>query len=229
MKRLGVLSIALATAVTLACNSRPSGDTVAGNGADRQAVGTAGIAGSNDISAADRTFIQDMMNDGDAEVQLGKLASERAASADVKRVARMMVEDHTKAGGELKQIAATYNIPAEPAKADDAHHDLMDKLAKLNGAAFDREYMNAMVDGHQDVVDRLESHVDSNAGLKDRVTGAPAKDTNVSPEKADSHVEASINQWSAATLPVVRHHLDEAKTIQDSLKDTRRNTTSRNR
>src|SRR3954468_8308036 len=134
MKRFGVLSIALAAAVTGACNGNGRSDNVARSDADQRAIGTSGVGERNRRSSADRDFIQDMMNDGQAEVQLGKMASERAASADVKRFGQMMVKDHTKAGDELKQIATPYNIQPDPAKKDDKHHDLMDKLSKLRGA-----------------------------------------------------------------------------------------------
>ena len=42
---------------------------------------------------------------GIAEVKLSKLAMDKGESTEVKQFARKMVEDHTKAGMELKQIA----------------------------------------------------------------------------------------------------------------------------
>jgi putative membrane protein len=48
-----------------------------------------------------------------AEVELAKLARDHAASADVKQFAQMMIDDHTKAGDQLKQIATSNSIPSE--------------------------------------------------------------------------------------------------------------------
>ena len=45
------------------------------------------------------------------------------------------------------------------------------------------------------------------------------------PEKANNHVDASLNQWAADTLPTVQHHLDEAKQIDQELNDNRRSGT----
>lgn len=226
MKRFGVLSIAFAAALTLACNGNGRTDNRAANDVNEPAtVGTAGVD-NNGVSVGDKNFVQDMLADGEAEVQLGKMAAERGASADVKKFGTMMVQDHTKAGAELKQIASQYNIAPDPKQADE-HHDVMDKLSKLRGADFDREYINAMIDDHQNAVNDLQGRTDYNGTPTERITKGTAgsdRNTNVRPEKADNHVEGSLNRWAAATLPTVQHHLDEAKAIKDKLQN-RRNTT----
>jgi putative membrane protein len=226
MKRLGVLLIALATVLTIACNNNTRTAT---NEANQPTVGTSGVGDSNTLSAGDKHFVQDLWADGDAEVQLGKLAAERGASADVKRFGEMMVQDHMKAGEQLKQIAARYNIEPDPKMADN-HKDAMDKLSKLRGAEFDREFINRMIDDHQDAVNDLQGRVDYNGSTTERITkGTTGSDrnTNVKPEKANNHAEAELNEWAANTLPTVQHHLDEAKMIKDKLENTRRNTTAR--
>jgi len=156
------------------------------------------------------------------------MAAQRAVNPDVKRFAQMMIDDHTKAGADLKQVATMYNIEFTP-QNEDKHKDLMDRLSKLRGGQFDKEYMKAMVDGHQDVVDDLEGRVDSTASLKDRITDHDKADKQVVAEKSDNAVAASVNAWAAVTLPVVRRHLDEAKSINDSLdRNGRTNETARN-
>jgi putative membrane protein len=137
----------------------------------------------------------------------------------------MMVDDHTKAGKELTQIAAMYKV-TQPAGLDDKHRDLEDRLAKLNGPDFDKAYMDAMVDGHQDVVDKLESRVDE-VNRTATLTGKQEKDTNVKPETSENSITASLNAWSANALPVVKEHLDQAKALKDQLKQAEHNTTAR--
>jgi putative membrane protein len=225
MKRLGALSIALLTVVTMsACNSNATDNRT--SDANQPAVGTSGVDG-NAVSVGDRNFVQDLWANGDAEVQLGKLAAERGASADVKRFGEMMVQDHSKAGEQLKQIAAQYNIQPDPKKAD-AHRDAMDTLAKLRGGEFDREFINRMIDDHQNAVNDLQGRVDYKGSTTDRITKGTAgsdRNTNVKPEKADNHLEAQLNEWAATALPTVQHHLDEARMIKDKLQN-RRNTTN---
>jgi putative membrane protein len=212
MKFRGLLALACAGALMAGCHGNRTSNTIATS----NEAGTTGTAGRG-VSASDRNWVNDQLSDGMAEVELAKMAKERASNAEVKQFAQMMIEDHTKAGDQLKQIATTYAIPQD-AKIDEKHKDLMDKLSKATGSDFDKEYMNAMVDGHQDAVRDLRSRVDENRSLSDRITGKnPESRANVKPEPADNHVDASINEWAANTLPTVERHLDRAKQIKDTL------------
>ena len=201
MKQIAVLPVVFAAALSFACNTQ---NRTASN---ESTVGTTG----NAVSAGDRDFVDDLSVANMAEVELGRMAMERSANADVKQFGDMMVKDHSKAGDELKQIAMKYAIPI-PAGLDQPHQDLKTKLSNLKGAEFDREYMNAMVEGHEDVVDRLQTRAS-----EDRVGDNKGA---VEPERSDNPVEASINEWAAAALPTVRHHLDEAKRLHDGLART---------
>jgi putative membrane protein len=221
MKPIGLMSLAFAVALTVGCGRGDvqKDSTTIGDNSNAAAVGTSGEA-----DRGTKQFVQDLTEAGTAEVQLGQLATQRATAPDVKQFGQMMIQDHTKAGEELKLIAMTYNIPPETTLSE-KHRELTDRLSKLRGAEFDREYINAMIDGHQEVIDKLQSRVDE----KNRVgvaTGQSAKDKNVKPEPADSHVDASLNQWAADTLPVAKQHLEKANSIKDKL-DAGKNTTAR--
>jgi putative membrane protein len=198
MKRMGLLAVVIATALSFACNAENRTTT------RESTVGTSGEA----ISAGDRDFVEDMAIGGMAEVELGRMAMERGASPEVKRFGDMMVKDHSMAGDELKQVAMQHSIPM-PAGLDQKHQDLKTTLSNLKSAEFDREYMKAMVEGHEDVVDRLQTRAS-----EDRFGGDKGE---VKPERSDNPVEAALNQWAAKALPTVRHHLDEAKRINDGL------------
>jgi putative membrane protein len=198
MRKIAVLPVVLTAALSFACNADNRNRT------NESTVGTTGDA----VSAGDRDFVEDLTVAGMAEVELGRMAMERAASAEVKEFGGMMVKDHSKAGDELKQIAMRHSIPL-PAALDSPHEELKTKLANLRGAEFDREYMSAMVDGHEDVIDRLQTRASEDRFGDNK--GA------VKPESSDNPLEADLNQWAAAALPTVRHHLDEAKRINDGL------------
>jgi putative membrane protein len=94
-----------------------------------------------------------------AEIQLGQLAAERAQDPQVKQFAQTMVDDHTKAQEQLKTVASDQNIPI-PSALDGKHQKLHDKLAKLQGAEFDRAYIDAMVDGHKDAEKLLKKRAE---------------------------------------------------------------------
>jgi putative membrane protein len=168
MKFRGLLALACAGALMAGCNGNRTSNTTA----DRTETGTTGTASSadNGISTSDRNWVNKQLSDGMAEVELAKMAKERASSPEVKQFAQMMIDDHTKAGDQLKQIASTYAI-APDNKTDDKHQNLVDKLSKVKGRDFDKQYMDAMVDDHQDAVGDLRSRVDVNRSLSDRLTG----------------------------------------------------------
>ena len=92
-----------------------------------------------------------------------------------------------------------------PKQLDQKHRDLVEQLSKLRGAAFDREYMNAMVPGHEEVAAKLRAK-----------TGMPATpDARGSQSVGTSGARGDqLTQWAAKSLPTVQHHLEEAKEIQ---------------
>lgn len=216
MKRIGLLSIALATAVTVACNGNASrNEAPAGN---PSAIGTSGDADRNSPSDDDRDFVSKISMGNAAEIELGKMASEKGLSQDVKQFGQMMVQDHTKAGASLKQAVGPFSL-ATPETIDQEHRDLMATLGKLNGREFDREFIDAMVDGHEHVKDTLETRVDGHGVL------GRDKDTAPVAEHSDNAATMSVNAWAAATLPTVNHHFEMAKQIKDKL-DRGRNSTN---
>jgi putative membrane protein len=224
MKRGCLVWIALAAAVAVGCNR--SSETTTNRGSESGAVGTSG-ADRNQVSARDKDFVRDAAIANMAEVELGRLATERGANPEVKKFGQMMIDDHTKAGDQLKSVASQHNIEV-PNQLDDKHNKLRDKLSKLQGADFDREYMDAMVDGHEDVAGKLESRVDKakleewRAQSADRTAGRKVEEhgqtTAILPEKSDNPVTMSINQWAADTYPTVIAHRDAAKALDNAVK-----------
>lgn len=133
----------------------------------------------------DRAFALEAALGGMAEVELGNLAKEKAASHDVKQFGDRMVTDHSKANEELKQWAQQKSIGVPPA-LDAKHKALRDRLAKLSGDAFDKAYMHEMVTDHQQDV----------AAFKREATAGK---------------DADFRAWAAKTLPTLQQHLQMAK------------------
>src|SRR6476469_9731521 len=65
---------------------------------------------ANRMGSADQTFVTKAAQGGLAQVQLGTLATQKAANADVKAFGQQMVDDHSKANDELKQLASSKGI-----------------------------------------------------------------------------------------------------------------------
>ena len=217
MKVSGLLVCACVAALGVGCNGRNRTDNAIATNTNESA--TAGTAGS--VSNSDKDFVNDQLSGGMAEIQLAQLAKDHASSADVKQFAQMMIDDHTKAGDQLKQVASTNAIPQQP-QIDGKHQNLMDKLSKMNGSDFDKAYMDAMVDDHKKDVSDVRSRVDEDRSVSDKLEGKnPESAAAVKPKSSDDRVTIAINQWAADTLPTLEHHLDRAKEVSDELSHSR--------
>ena len=118
--RLSILSTALGLALMAAAGAASAQATAASST-------PAAKAGSASVPAADKTFAQKAAVGGMAEVEMGKMAQQKASSDQVKQFGARMVDDHSKANDELKQIASAKGI-ALPTDLDAKHKAKMDKM-----------------------------------------------------------------------------------------------------
>jgi predicted outer membrane protein len=214
MRNAGLAAVALALALSLGCNRDKASTT---NGT----VGTGGRA-DNGVSSGDRDFVRDVATMNMAEIELARLATAHAAGADVKQFAQMMVTDHNGAGEKLKMFASQRNIEM-PAQLDDKHRDLNKKLSEKQGLEFDRAYADAMVDAHQEFVNKLEWRIDRDTLSRATVDNkdgpdARVKATTATAEKSDNPNTLALNEWAAATYPVAYAHLQAAKDMRDGIR-----------
>jgi putative membrane protein len=142
-------------------------------------------------SLTPQQFVMMASASGLAEVNLSRLAQERAASAEVKQFAQHMVQDHTKANMQLLQLANTEKIPPAQ-RMDDKHQMLFERLSQLKGQEFDREFMKAMLHDHEQAV-ALFSAAEKN--LTDK----------------------NLQAFAARTLPTLKEHLQEARKVAGSV------------
>jgi putative membrane protein len=157
---------------------------LAGHAADPKYTGTHhGTAGA---TVNPKQFVKEAAAGGMAEVKLGQLAQQKAASADVKAFGKRMEDDHTKVNGELKQLAADEKVTL-PDGLDSKHQALYDRLSKLSGPQFDKTYMTEMVRDHQQDVAEFQ--------------------------KAARSDNAQVKDFASRTLPTLEDHLREAQQI----------------
>jgi len=143
-----------------------------------------------DPMASARRFVKDAAEGSATDVALGKLAQEKGSSDAVKQFGKRMVDDHSKATEELKQVAevAQIEVPSEtPKKARKAQ----DKLSKLSGAEFDRAYTKMMVSDHKGDVKAFE-------------------------QEARSGAVPAVKNFAAKTLPTLQEHLKLAEELYAS-------------
>jgi putative membrane protein len=144
------------------------------------------------VKEDDSEFMVNAANGGMMEVEAGKVAADKAQSKAVKDYAAMMVKDHTKAGDELKALAASKSVTLPAMLAEDEQKHLTDMSAKT-GADFDKHYVDMMVDDHDKTIKMFE-------------------------DEAKDGKDADAKAWAAKTLPTLKQHQDAIKAIKDKMK-----------
>ena len=126
------------------------------------------------------------------QIELGKLAAERAKNEDVKKFAKKTVEGAEKCHEDLKTAAKSAGITV-PEKMLDEHRKICDKFKDYKGENFDRDYIKQVVE-------------DCEKGVKwfTRAT----KDAK----------SQQLKDFATKGLPVIQAHLDEAKKLQEQIK-----------
>lgn len=102
-----------------------------------------------------KSFLKKAIQGNLAEVQMGKLAQKNGANEKVKSFGEMLAKDHSAANEKAMEAAksAGVTLPTAPNAKQKAEHD---KLAKLSGAKFDREFAQAMVKDHKKDISEYE-------------------------------------------------------------------------
>jgi putative membrane protein len=139
------------------------------------------------FSSADQTFMMSAAQGGMTEVKLGEVAAQKATQPKIKQFGTLMVSDHSKADKELQAIAAKNGVTL-PSKLDATHKEKVDKISKLSGQDFDKAYVSEMVKDHEMVAAEFE-------------------------KASKTAQNAELKSFAVNTLPVIKHHLKEAKAI----------------
>ena len=179
-------AVALAPAVTFAQSAPPAAkERTPATSADKN-------GDKSKLTAGDRKFITHALHGSMAEVELGKLASERASSDAVKQFGQRMVDEHGKASDELQKIAQEKGV-SPPTEMESKHKKLHDRLSKLSGADFDRAYMDEMVKDHRSDVKSFQ-------------------------REATNAKDPDVKGFAAKTLPTLQDHLKQAESIHGQVR-----------
>ncbi len=146
-------------------------------------------ADAGKLSGQDKSFLKDAAEGGNAEVEGSKVALDKSGSADVKTFAQMMVDDHGKAGAELKGLADQKGVKVSdtPSMTKKAEIKL---LSERKGSSFDQHYADSIgVKAHQDTIKLFQKEVDKGS-------------------------DADVKAWASKTLPTLQHHLEAAQALK---------------
>jgi putative membrane protein len=136
---------------------------------------------------AGQAFLKKAMEGNLAEIQMGKLAQEKGTSDGVRSFGKQLEQDHAAANQKAEAVAKEMGMspPTEPNKQQKADYD---RMSKLSGDKFDREFVRHMVADHKKDIKEFRQE---------------AKKTNERP-----------SAFAQETLPTLQKHLETAQSLQ---------------
>ena len=157
----------------------------------------AGVIVSSPSFAQDKAsqkFLKEAIEGNLAEVQMGQLAGKNGKSDGVRSFGQMLQKDHSEANQKATAAANQMGMspPSEPNSKQKAMYD---RMSKLSGDKFDREFAKHMVADHKKDIKEYEKEA-----KKDDAAGAYAK----------------------AALPTLRKHLETAQSLSGEATSARR-------
>jgi len=126
------------------------------------------------------------------EITAGELAKTKTTSDPVKQFSEQMVNNHQSLDAELRAIALKKEWTLSVA-LEEKDQQKIDHLSTLSGADFDREYIQLIIESHEETIALFEQAISDN-GLRD----------------------AELRQWAKLKLPELRTHLQEALTLKQT-------------
>jgi len=175
----------------LACNdTKDTTESTTNTSTSTNTATDANVTTTNSVVTDEKSseFLKKVTNAGMAEIQLAKLAQQKATIDAVKNFAAMLERDHSAVNQQVKNLADQRNV-ALPAVISDDKQKMYTDMEKMTGKAFDKDYISMMVKAHNDGISLFED------------TRSNASDIDV-------------KNFADKTLPALKMHLDSAKAIQ---------------
>ena len=202
---LGTALITSLIALT-ACEQRDT--TVTRNEGDRIAVGpdqsapaqpaakgsqTATDSGKAELSSETRDYVQKAAMGDMLEVESSRLALNRSATPEIKKLAQDMVDAHTMTSDGLKARLVRAGLIVElPAMLDDEHKKKVDDLRAATARDFDAKYLELQKEGHDEAL-------------------------NIHRDYAMNGTLADLKAFAADTVPKIEMHLKMATDLQSKM------------
>jgi putative membrane protein len=208
------LTLALCTVLILSVAARADDQDKDKGGTGSASTTEAGKAGQ--LSRTDEKFIKDACKGGKMEVRMGEIGVQKAQNDQVKQFAQKLIDDHTKANSELKQLASSKGLTLpdsdkiagtgtgadqsdgtrvrenEGETKEHGEHAELQKLESLSGTEFDRQFVRMAVSDHMKDIREFEK----------------------SSQKAE---DSEVRAFAQKTLPTLREHLQTARTLQSTV------------
>jgi len=173
-------------------------------------------------------FLSKAVEMNTAEIDLAEMAIAKTHNAKIKEFAQMVLRDHTEALNKAKELMNARQAGGNIAKAQLSaeHKRTAERLGKLSPVEFDRAFIDTMVSNHKNGVRTFEAQtrVHGNASAKKQTSNTTTRakpSSTTTDDQKFSREELSMDvdtvEFAKAALPTMKHHLQEAITIQKEM------------
>lgn len=162
-------------------------------------LGNLPTGAADTVSTHDKEFLKNAAENDQAEIALGELGQKKGISDAVKTTGEHLVKEHKKSSEEVAHLASQKGIELKNEPTAVAKR-MVDALEKKEGAAFDKEFMDAVEKSHKKAISMFENAV---KGIKD----------------------PDIKSFAEKSIPELKKHLEMAqpeKAGKDKDKDRKR-------
>lgn len=105
------------------------------------------------LAESNASFMRQAISGDNSEIRLGRIAAQRAASPDVRAFGQMLDQDHANARRQALLVAQALGVRPSDDITPEARQEEQ-RLRRLDGTAFDREFVRYMVADHRhDIAD----------------------------------------------------------------------------
>lgn len=143
---------------------------------------------THSLSKADQQFLKESAMGNLAEAHLGALAVAQGTTPAIREFGRWMISTHSFANRELTTIVERLHGEKPPMKVEAKSEETMGKLQTLKGKEFDKAYLDAMKQDHEEDAKKI---------------AAEAKDGK----------DYLVKSFAANFEPTVKEHLAQIKVL----------------
>jgi putative membrane protein len=149
---------------------------------------------NNQLTSQEKEFLDKAANDNMAQIQMGRIAQQKSQNPQIQQFGQTLVSDHQNAQDKLQNIAQQNNVTL-PSSLDQQHQTEANRLSKLAGTQFDKEFLSSEVNGLQNA---LQDYKNISENAKD-----PA-----------------VKQYASNAVPVIQKHLNRAQDLKQNMTRT---------
>ena len=184
--KLSIIGVTISALILAGCASHEERETSATGAGGPILEQSSGGRSSSYLGEQDQTFLKEIAQSGQAEVQMGRLAAQKGQSQAVRQFGQKLVQDHSKVNQELKLLASQKGVTL-PSDIPIEQQSMLSHLQSLEGAEFDQTFKKHAIEGHEKSIRKFQAALQS--------------------------ADADVKAFAQKTLPTLQQHLKMAQDL----------------